>query len=528
MHRPLLLVALLSALVFASSAVAAPVFVITGGGWGHSVGMSQWGAYGMVATGRASTHEQILSHYYPGTAIETRADVAVRVLLASGSSTVTIGSSAPFKASDGDVAAGSYPVTLTNDGRIRVSGVGDFASPLRFSPGSSFLQLGGRPYRGDLEVRAYGSALHVRNVVSRELYLRGVVPGEVPTSWYPAVLRAQAVAARSWLMRSLRPTAWFDVYADTRSQVYGGVDEEEASTDQAVADTAGQVLTYGGLVAQAFYHSSSGGRTASSIDVWGGAVPYLVSRQDFDLIPANPHRSWQLSLTAGGLGSRLGTRAPSDAALTRDGSGLAQDLTVTGAGWAATIQGSETLRARLAVKSARFRIGVLSLRASASRVVYGRSVQLAGLARSGGTSGWHAAYVHRKRYGGSWTAVGSALADGAWSSTVRPAITTDYRVASANATGSPARVYVVTRVGFHALRSPYRELKGFVRPSRPGVTVTLQRRRSDGRWGAVATTMTGLRGNFAFPLTRRGTYRALADAGAGYLRGSARIAIVSG
>jgi hypothetical protein len=178
------------------------------------------------------------------------------------------------------------------------------------------------------------------------------------------------------------------------------------------------------------------------------------------------------------------------------------------------------MRARLGLRSPWFRIGVLSLASDKATVVYGGSVTLRGLARDGGTRGWGSAFLQRKRYGeASWTAVGTALPDGQWSSVRRPRIRTDYRVTSDNATGIAARVYVRTKVTFTSTSAT--RLKVSIGPARSGITVTLKRQRRDGTWRTVATTRSRTHGAFVFWITVPGKYRALADAGDGYLRGSA-------
>ena len=149
--------------------------------------------------------------------------------------------------------------------------------PLLFSPGAAPLALGGRGYRGALRVKPAGRGLQVVNTVGLDSYLRGVVPSEMPNRWPAEALAAQAIVARTYALAHLHGGD-FDVYSDTRSQVYGGIAAEAASSDDAVAETAGQVVLYDGELADTFFFSSSGGRTANVQDVWGGAaVPYLVS-----------------------------------------------------------------------------------------------------------------------------------------------------------------------------------------------------------------------------------------------------------
>ena len=130
------------------------------------------------------------------------------------------------------------------------------------------------------------------NVVGLEAYLQGVVPREMPSAWPPEALKAQAVAARSYALATRAGRRAFDLYADVRSQVYGGVAAEEPATTTAVDATAGQVVLYDGKVATTFFFSTSGGRTASAADAWSGEpVPYLVSVADpYD--DASPYHDW--------------------------------------------------------------------------------------------------------------------------------------------------------------------------------------------------------------------------------------------
>ena len=525
MRRLVFPIVLLCALALVSSAVAAPLFVVTGRGWGHSVGMSQWGALGYARQG--ATYEEIIAHYYRGTTLGTRTG-NVGVLLADGRSSLSIGADLRINVSDGTNSAGfssgMRTVTKTSTGKIAFGGM-RFASPATFVASTEPIHLGSARYRGKLVVSVLSGALRAVNRVALESYVKGVVPRESPDSWGSsggqAALEAQAVAARSYALASGGHCGGGLFCQSVSDQVYGGYDAEVGAPNAtaAVEATAGKVAMYDSAIAKTFFHSSSGGRTAASVDVWGGSVPYLRSVSDFDLgVAENPHRRWTLALSASQLGSRLGTRPPADATLARDPSDLAQRLTVSGPGWSAAVEGSETLRGRMQVKSARFWIGVLSAQPGRSTITYGDAVTVSGLARRGGTIGWGSALVERN-LGGGWNATGTALPDGAWSRKFRPARTTDYRVKSGNATGYAARVSVATKVRFYAPEAPYRELGGFIAPARGRIAVELERRRRDGNWAAVATTTTAGDGTFTFALTRGGTYRASADAGTGLLTG---------
>ena len=140
--------------------------------------------------------------------------------------------------------------------------------PLRYEAGASPLTLDGEAYRGALIVHRDAGKLLVVNKLPLDRYLRGVVPWEMPDDWHPEALRAQSVVARSYALATLKPGTRFDLYADTRSQVYGGIAAEAASTNRAIGSTAGRVLLWQGRVATTFYHSTSGGKTAAVAEVW--------------------------------------------------------------------------------------------------------------------------------------------------------------------------------------------------------------------------------------------------------------------
>ena len=171
--------------------------------------------------------------------------------------------------------------------------------PLRYEAGASPLTLDGEAYRGALIVHRDAGKLLVVNKLPLDRYLRGVVPWEMPDDWHAEALRAQSVVARSYALATLKPGTRFDLYADTRSQVYGGIAAESASTNRAIGSTAGRVLLWEGRVATTFYHSTSGGKTAAMAEVWPRAtsVPYLVSVPDPHDNLSKHHRWGPLRLT---------------------------------------------------------------------------------------------------------------------------------------------------------------------------------------------------------------------------------------
>ena len=161
------------------------------------------------------------------------------------------------------------------------------------APGRSpLVTVEGQLYRGRLLVRAGGDGrLLLINQVPLERYLPSVVGSEMPAAWPQAALRAQAVAARTYALSQLKPTAPFDLQATVDSQVYRGVASETDSTREAVASTRSQVLMQGNSLINAVFHSSSGGSTENSGEVWSRQFPYLVSVPDFD--EHSPMHQWQ-------------------------------------------------------------------------------------------------------------------------------------------------------------------------------------------------------------------------------------------
>jgi SpoIID/LytB domain protein len=166
---------------------------------------------------------------------------------------------------------------------------------IRPATSSSTLQLYSKPgtndrYRGVLKV-LIGSSASVVNHVTLEHYLKGVVPMEMPSSWPTQALRAQAISARSYAIRRLHPTSGaYDVYDDTRSQMYGGVNAERSTTNAVLANTAGKVLKSGSVVASTFFHSTGGAATEDNESAWvsskgdrvSSPITYLRGSADVD------------------------------------------------------------------------------------------------------------------------------------------------------------------------------------------------------------------------------------------------------
>src|SRR5215213_9591204 len=292
-----ILAALSAALLLATPAGAAQTrFTVRGAGFGHGVGMSQWGAYGYAMHGWG--YQEILGHYYTDTAIGTTASRTVRVLLQSTavahfSGATAAGGRSLNPASTYGVRRGRTPGTV-----VLVSPTGRalkrVTAPLR-ATGPSPLALGASgSYRGALEFRPSGTmGVTAINAAGVEDYVRGVVARESPSSWPIEALKAQAVAARTYAVTTSKAGDGFDQYADTRSQVYGGVAAETKSTDASVAATRGEVVTYDGEPVVTFFFSTSGGRTedVENTPLGDEPLPWLKSVDDpYD--DASPKHRW--------------------------------------------------------------------------------------------------------------------------------------------------------------------------------------------------------------------------------------------
>ena len=309
--RRIILLTFLLALAFAPMAEAAKVVVVRGAGFGHGIGMSQYGAYGFAQQG--FDYERILRHYYRGTSLGRAPSRDVRVLLQASDPYVRFRGATRGPGGRALDPTKTYRATSSR-GRIRIKGVGTFAAPVRVS--GSKQRLLGRAingvtsglYRGALELhRGAGGGVTVVNSLPIDPYVQGVVAGEVPSSWDEAALRAQAVAARTYALATRKTSGIFDQYPDTRSQVYRGVTGETARTNAAVAATAGRIVTFDGEPAVTYFFSTSGGRTENVELSFLGAAPkpWLKSVEDpYDSL--SPKHRWRFRFTPAKLGARLG------------------------------------------------------------------------------------------------------------------------------------------------------------------------------------------------------------------------------
>jgi SpoIID/LytB domain protein len=443
------LAALVVVVAAAASAQPAPpageaLFLVSGHGWGHGVGMPQYGAYGMALEGRS--HKEILAHFYTGTTLGRAGTKKLRVLLAEGRMAVSLTSPGAFSVVDRLGAKTALPrgaLTLRPNlvfrgpkGKIKAK------SPLLVRPGKGGpLTFDGTPFRGALELTVQNGYLRVINLISLDEYVQGVVANEMPFSWPSEALEAQAIAARTYALTSVQKGKPYHLYADVRDQVYRGVAGETERTNDAVRATAGKVVLYGGKLARTFYFSSSGGKTANAVDVFGSPVPYLVSRPDpWDR--HSPHHSWgPILLGARTVQSKFGVGARVvDAVGVPTPSGRLKTFTLQ------TLEGPSKipvtlLRTSLGLRSTWVTIGVLRLDPPVGPAVLGTPLRLTGIAR-----GLEAPALAASVDGGNnWSKVGPVSRDatGAFSIDVKPTRTTRYRLQVKEGVSPPILVRVV-------------------------------------------------------------------------------------
>jgi stage II sporulation protein D len=300
----------LGLLLAPGTARAGVTWIVKGHGFGHGVGMSQYGAYGYATRGFG--YRAILAHYYTGTTVgKLGGPRVVRVLV--GIDGGDVGFSGATGACGRSLDQGGVYAARLVGGTVRLRGGGGRAlancgAKLR-AAGPGTIRIDGRAYRGALEVvptKSDPGSLNAINVVAVDQYVKGVIANESPPSWPMAALEAQAVAARSFALATSVDGNGFDLYDDTRSQVYGGIESETARSNTAITTTRGQVVLYQGEIAQTFFSACSGGHTESVQNVFfGPPVPYLVGVPDpYD--GACPLHAWTLRFTGAEISAKLG------------------------------------------------------------------------------------------------------------------------------------------------------------------------------------------------------------------------------
>jgi stage II sporulation protein D len=441
----------------AKQASAASTLYIRGGGFGHGIGMSQYGAYGYALHGW--TYQQILAHYYTGTQIgTTNPNQTVRVLLSSGPAAFAGATQIGNKALNPSL---TYDVTPLASGQLAVVNqtthklLGKFNAPLTATGAEPLSLAGVGTYRGSLEFRPNGSGgVYTVNVVGLDDYVQGVIGAEMPSSWAPQALETQAVAARTYAITTDVNGGFFNLYPDTRSQMYRGVAAETPSTLAAVAATAGQIVTYDGTPAVTYFFASSGGYTENVQDAWPGATPepWLVGVPDpYDGAGGDPYHSWTRQLSLSGATKDLGGLVK----------GKLVSIKVTKTGASPRIMAAKVTGTR------------------GSTTVTGAQLENA----FGLFSTW-----------ASFTTISGA----AGSAPASPAVVHD---------ASDLKVITQLQDALASVGQTVPVFAGSVRPAAPGAHVTIEVRGWRGAWHKTGRARLGKGGRFSLTVPRPGVYR---------------------
>lgn len=397
-HRTRFLALVLTALVatlLPSTAMAQeePTFVVDGSGWGHGVGLSQYGARAMAETGRSVT--DIINQYYAGVSLQPVTGVLgathwinadpdpLWVGLAQNVSSLTFrvvgGTAALCKANDGEgecptqtaqpgeqwefKALGGGQCQFFRDG-VAIGNVGTCRGSIEWSPQpGTVLQLPSLNRElawGRLRMRPIGNAFHVVVEVGVEQYVRGIA--EMPPDWHPVALQAQAIAARTYGVRQAlrwgdagengdsltidrKIACWCQLFSTVVDQNYVGWWAEDGVGDvpwvNAIGATAGTIITHPEAAQQtviiAYYASSHGGHSDTNVAGLGHSepAPYLPARPDpYSVAPEakNPYASWSVTLTGSQIAAKYGLQTVTDLQITgvNDPSGSVSQVTIKG------------------------------------------------------------------------------------------------------------------------------------------------------------------------------------------------------
>lgn len=371
----------------ASAATAVPdTFTVNGSGWGHGVGMSQYGARGMAQEGYTAT--QILEHYYNPAKVTSStsyasSDIQVQ-LLKTGTTTITPENGTIRILTGSTAYQTTSPVTLKTSGTnvsYTINGT-TYTSPTisilwegtRYWPVAgktttvsipgADAESGTGTYRhGKINVSVIDGQVNLVNSLRlNDEYLYGLA--EVPSSWEPAALQAQAIAGRTYAMRnmgSIKPGCGCNVYDEVLSQKFTGWKKEnegngaigakwKAAVDatQVKANgtpTSASVVTYNGGLIEAVYSSSTGGQTRSGASVWGTQTPYLQSRDDHWALKStvgNPNASWNTAFSQSQMAAGFGLDNVANVSVARNADGTIASATAKNtAGVTKTLTGAQ-------------------------------------------------------------------------------------------------------------------------------------------------------------------------------------------
>jgi stage II sporulation protein D len=524
-----------------ASATVDTLVSLVGHGWGHGIGMSQWGAYGYALHGYK--YQDIIKHYYTGVAIGTIPNSDIRVLLTKGQGVVRVTSASSYVLLIGTakvtVAANVTSTVTWAGGKYNVTAGSKkwvSSSLVTFDHGQRPLYLfnpnqNGHVghYRGALHLTHYADGFMVVDVLDLQAYVMGILPYEISPAWPIEAQKAQAVAARSYGAVHLTRHGPYDVTCTTTSQVYNGWDGEKPLSDQAVRTTYGVVPLYSKSPIWAYFFDCSGGHTESIENVWQTTpVPYLKGVLDpYDYYA--PRHTWPdnpIRRTVSILASELGAYSASDnpsgvkgalntiVVLKRGVSPRVVDADILGSKGVTHITGGE-LRVKLNLRDTWVAFASMSVspsRADNVVITYGSRAVLAGRLYTalpdGATVSLHAFTLNAERVIKVTTKRVTVLlpdnrrtAYSSYQVTLAPTRRTDYHFSSGAAESPTTRIGVQPALTIAATkttptRGQHITISGKITPRIPGQTVTLQT-LAGGTWQNTASVLLSLAGTYS-------------------------------
>lgn len=235
-------------------------------------------------------------------------DETIRVAIVKSAPEVTVSGDGLLVTSErGDPLVVSFPATvrLVRDG-LQVEG--KLYRRLTFSASTAVL-VNNKPYRGLAELTVADKGILVVNQLPLEEYLVGLINCEISSAWPIEAVKAQAIIARTYALnrKTVRNSSPYHLESSVIDQVYDGCLIEDSRARRAVLETEGEVLTFGGAIIQAFYHSSCGGRTEASENIWGTALSYLRGVDCQYCLTASTAVTWECKLSLREIEERLRT-----------------------------------------------------------------------------------------------------------------------------------------------------------------------------------------------------------------------------
>ncbi len=491
--------ALLGALLVAAPAGAATSgsgLYLTGAGDGHGIGMSQYGAAGYALHGVG--YQQILRNYYAQTTlghVSPKRPVTILLrgrgsALFSGATTITGWSVHKLNPAFNYSVERAGPKLRVLVGRHLI---GTFAAPLQVNGPGPLTLLGLGAYRGSFVFRPspQGDGVMTVNSVGLDDYVRGVVPAEMPSSWPQQALDAQAVAARTYALTSRPIGADFELWDNTRSQMYQGVRAETAAGDTAVAATSGKVVEYDGSPVTTYFFASSGGETESVQNVFQIApAAWLVGRPDpYDDSLNNPYHRWKMRLSLHFARAKLGKLVEGSLEgikiLQHGVSPRIVKAQVVGTRGSVTVTGAQ-LRKILGTPSTWVKFTTVSARGVQTSTTPATTTVPAITTPTSTDTGTTTT--------GPTTTGGGGLGTAAAVSPLGPIVSLVDQIADI--------------LGLGTFDAVHYEVNGTIFPVDRGTRVTVQSDRGSG-WATVATGLVGAGGRYSVSVAHPGNYRVL-------------------